>query len=172
MAVTADSASNNRTMCIALTKILPAFQGTKSYVQCFAHILNLIVMVIVCLCLSCPTLLTSYLVSKAILSPFVAKKAKSGNKGQPVGAVEDLELEELLEGIECNEDDEEDEAAIDGQDKDHLEADNALIEEVIDMPNYTIDVNDAKEDIRMGKLSMSKVRELVHVIRSEPEYLR
>ena len=95
--------------------------------------------------------------------------AMSGNKGQPVSAVEDLELEQLLEGIECN--DEEDDAAIDGQDKDCLEAENALIEEVIDMPDYTIDVDDAKKDVRMGELSMSKVHECVHVIRSEPEYL-
>ena len=45
MAVTADNMFNNWTMCVSLAYALPAFQGTKSYVRCFVHILNLIVMV-------------------------------------------------------------------------------------------------------------------------------
>ena len=102
--------------------------------------------------------------SKAILSPFVTKKGKRGRNGQPVGAVEDTELEELLGGIQDEDDeDDEDEQAIEGQDKDRLAADEATIEEIAATPDHTIDVDAAKEDIRMGKLSMSKVRVLVQV---------
>ena len=98
-----------------------------------------------------------------ILSPLVAKKAQRGRNGQPVGAIKDLKLEELSEGIEDNVN-EEDEEAIDGQDKDHLEADEALIEEVVDAPDFMINVEAVKENIRMGKLSMSKVRVPLSVI--------
>src|SRR6266481_500807 len=107
MAVTADNAFNNWTMCVGLAKILPAFQGTKSYVCCFAHILNLIVMVYPHLChdyLSIIYVLTSFFFSKVILSPFVAKKAKKARHGQPVGTIEDPKLAELLEGILEDED--------------------------------------------------------------------
>ena len=93
----------------------------------------------------------------------MAKKAQKDRNGHPVGAVEDLKLEELSEGIEDNVD-EEDEEAIDGQDKDHLEADEALIEEVVDAPDCMIDVEATKENIRMGKLSMSKVHVPLPVI--------
>src|SRR6266481_6828048 len=108
MTVTADNAFNNQTMCIGLAKILPASQGMKSYVRCFAHILNLIVMVRPHLChdyLSIIYVLTSFFFSKAILSPFMAKKAKKGRHGRPVGAIEDPELEELLEGFQEDKDD-------------------------------------------------------------------
>ncbi len=160
MAVTADNAFNNQTMCVGLAKILPAFQGTKSYVCCFVHILNLIVMVCPHLChdyLSIIYVLMSFFFSKAILSPFMAKKAKKGRHGWPVGTIEDPELEELLEGIPEDEDDEEDEEAIDGQDPDCLAADEAMVEEVAGMADLTINVATAQEDLRTGKLSMSKV---------------
>ena len=164
MAVTADNASNNWTMCASLAKILPVFRGTKSYVRCFVHILNLIVMASFHLCLVSTFLISSF-VLKAILSPFMAKKAQKGKNGQSVGAIEDTKLEELLEATEDNEDGE-DEEAIDGQDKDHQAADEALMEEVVDTPDYTIDIDDAKENIRTGKLSMSKVRVPLPTIRS------
>src|SRR6266481_1870757 len=88
MTVTADNAFNNQTMCIGLAKILPASQGMKSYVRCFAHILNLIVMVRPHLChdyLSIIYVLTSFFFSKVILSPFVTKKAKKGRHRKPIG---------------------------------------------------------------------------------------
>jgi len=139
-------------------------------VHCFAHILNLIVMVCsqllhVCLFLTCYVLFPL----EAILSPFVAKKAKNGRNGLPVGAVEDLELEELLEGNLDNNDDE-DERGIEGQDTDRLEADEAMIEEIAEAPDHTIDVDAAKQDIRMGKLSMSKVRVRMQVIWRDAEH--
>jgi len=154
--VTADNAFNNRTMCVALARILPVFRGTQSYVRCFAHILNLIVMVRSHPCLSL-NILTSSFFSKAILSPFVAKKAKKGRHGLPVGAIEDPELEELLEGFQEDKDDEEDEAAIEGQDPDRLEADEAAVDEIARMPDAIIDVAAAKEDLSNARLSMSKV---------------
>src|SRR6266481_1504717 len=160
MAVTADNAFNNWTMCISLAKILPAFQGTKSYVHCFAHILNLIVMACPHLChdyLSIIYVLTSFFFSKVILSPFVAKKAKKGRHRWPVGTIKDPELEELLEGIPEDEDDDEDEEAINGQDPDCLVADEAMVEEVAGMADLMINVAMAQEDLRTGKLSMSKV---------------
>jgi len=160
MVVTADNVFNNWMMWVGLAKILPAFQGTKSYVCCFVHMLNLIVMVCPHLChdyLSIIYVLTSFFFSKAILSPFMAKKAKQGRHGQPIGTIEDPELEELLEGILEDEDDEEDEEAIDGQDPDCLVADEAMVEEVAGMADLTIDVATAQEDLRTGKLSMSKV---------------
>src|SRR6266481_3944238 len=147
-------------MCIGLAKILPAFQGTKSYVRCFAHIFNLIVMVHPHLChdyLSIIYVLTSFFFSKVILSPFVAKTAKKGRHRQPIGTIKDPELEELLAGIPEDEDDEEDEEAIDGQDPDCWVADEAMVEEVAGMADLTIDVATAQEDLRTGKLSMSKV---------------
>lgn len=102
--------------------------------------------------------------NKAILSPFVAKKGKRGRNGQPVGAVEDAELEEMLERIQNEDDDDnEDEQGIEGQDPDRLAADEATIEEIAETPDYTIDVDAAKEDIMMGKLGMSKVRVSVQV---------
>src|SRR6266481_6404988 len=151
MTVTADNAFNNQTMCIGLAKILPAFQGMKSYVHCFVHILNLIVMVHPHLChdyLSIIYVLTSFFFSKVILSPFMAKKAKKGRHRQPVGTIEDPELEELLEGIPEDEEDEEDEEAINGQDPDHLAADEAMVEEFAGMADLTIDVAAAHEDLR------------------------
>src|SRR6266481_2907604 len=112
----------------------------------------------------------SSFLSKAILSPFVAKTAKTGRNGLAVGAVEDTELEELLEGIQDNDDDE-DEQGIEGQDKDRFEADWAMIEKNALTPDHTIDVDAAKQDIRAGKLSMSKVCAPVQVIiRSEAEH--
>ena len=88
-----------------------------------------------------------------------------GKNGQSVGAIEDTKLEELLEGTEDTKD-EEDEEALNRQDKDHQAADEALMEEVVDTPGYTIDIDDAKENIRTGKLSMSKVHVPLPVIRS------
>ena len=52
-----------------------------------------------------------------------------------------------------------------------MEADEAMIEEIAVTPDHTIDVDAAKQDIRAGKLSMSKVCVPVQVIiRSEAEH--
>ena len=53
---------------------------------------------------------------------------------------------------------------------DCLEADEAMIEEIAEAPDYTIDVDAAKQDIRMGKLSMSKVRVRMQVIWRDAEH--
>ncbi len=43
IAIACDNASNNDTMVTQLSKDIPAFQGATMRVQCFAHILNLVV---------------------------------------------------------------------------------------------------------------------------------
>src|SRR6266481_10000265 len=64
---------------------------------------------------------------------------------------------QLLEGFQEDKDDEEDEVAIEGQDPDRLEADEAVVDEIARMPDAIIDVAAAKEDLSNARLSMSKV---------------
>ena len=45
MALVCDNASNNDTMITELEHLLPNFGGAKFRVQCFAHVLNLVVKV-------------------------------------------------------------------------------------------------------------------------------
>ncbi|KAF5317564.1 hypothetical protein D9619_013219 [Psilocybe cf. subviscida] len=86
LALTCDNASNNNTMVRELDILLPSFQGTKTQVRCFAHVLNL--------------------VAKAILAP-LATKAKT-KKDSPVditAADLESELAELDEDDEVADDD-------------------------------------------------------------------
>lgn len=42
LGLTADNAGNNNTMVRELEELLPSFQGVKTQVRCFAHVLNLV----------------------------------------------------------------------------------------------------------------------------------
>jgi hypothetical protein len=45
LALVCDNASNNDTMVEELQVLVPSFRGQTTHVQCFAHILNLVVKV-------------------------------------------------------------------------------------------------------------------------------
>ncbi|TEB22249.1 hypothetical protein FA13DRAFT_1602846, partial [Coprinellus micaceus] len=48
ISITCDNASANDTMIDALIALIACFPGQKNRVRCFAHIINLVVMIILC----------------------------------------------------------------------------------------------------------------------------
>jgi hypothetical protein len=136
-------------MISALAHILPNFEGQKAHIQCFAHVLNLVVKVSGA-CLYC--ILLNYFI-QAILSQF------SWTCQASMDDDENESDSKMLVDLDDQDIDEDEEGEFSDTDQDNFDS------ELLDEIEGEVSHNElTQEDINLGQFAIHKVMSFVFVI--------
>ena len=156
----ADNTSNNNTLVDELGELLDGFQGSLTQVQCFAHILNLVVKVHIVVTLK---FILSDLLRKSILSQFSHKMkatTDTDEDAEDTATLNKLDDEQLGEDIENENEVNSEEDKDEEIDPAVAESDAAIVDEVAaevtndsDLPTLT------RDEVNLGRFAVTKVKE-------------